>query len=158
METNDVLLGKGSKQEIAIVGRKGIYKKQTQISQIVQKTPNYTLLVKTIAVFIYKKMLLGGDSKLYVCYFRCNFPHSILLWCHEYKKRHTDCTLPQQTSCEPTQPFQSWILYFRHTRSCAGHRIFLCMKVKMCYKVKKDIEFGHSYSNFCQPGIPGLCL
>lgn len=63
METNDVLLGKGSKQEIAIVGRKGIYKKQTQISQIIQKTPNYTLLVRTIAVFIYKKMLLGGDSK-----------------------------------------------------------------------------------------------
>lgn len=63
METNDVLLGKGSKQEIAIVGRKGIYKKQTQISQIIQKPPNYTLLVKTIAVFIYKKMLLGGDSK-----------------------------------------------------------------------------------------------
>ena len=63
METNVVLLQKGSKQEIAIVGRKGIYKKQTQISQIIQKTPNYTLLVKTIAVFIYKKMLLGGDSK-----------------------------------------------------------------------------------------------
>lgn len=63
METNNVLLGKGSKQEIAIVGRKGIYKKQTQISQIIQKTPSYTLLVKTIAVFIYKKMLLGGDSK-----------------------------------------------------------------------------------------------
>lgn len=65
METNDVLLGKGSKQEIAIVGRKGIYKKQTQISQIIQKTPNYnyTLLVRTIVGFIYKKMLLGGDSK-----------------------------------------------------------------------------------------------
>lgn len=63
METNNVLLGKGSKQEIAIVGRKGIYKKQTQISQIIQKVPSYTLLVKTIAVFIYKKMLLGGDSK-----------------------------------------------------------------------------------------------
>lgn len=63
METNDVLLGKDSKQEIAIVGRKEIYKKQTQISQIIQKNPNYTLLVKTIAVFIYKKMLLGGDSK-----------------------------------------------------------------------------------------------
>lgn len=63
METNDVLLGKGSKEEIAIVSRKGIYKKQTQISQIIQKPPNYTLLVKTIAVFIYKKMLLGGDSK-----------------------------------------------------------------------------------------------
>lgn len=63
METNDVLLGKGSKQEIAIVGRKGIHKKQTQISQIIQKPPNYTLLVKTIAVLIYKKMLLGGDSK-----------------------------------------------------------------------------------------------
>jgi len=35
METNDVLLGKGSKQEIAIVGRKRIYLKQTQISQII---------------------------------------------------------------------------------------------------------------------------
>lgn len=59
----NVVLGKDSKQEIAIVGRKGIYKKKTQISQIIQRTPNYTLLVKTIAVFIYKKMLLGGDSK-----------------------------------------------------------------------------------------------
>lgn len=59
----NVVLGKGSKQEIAIVGRKGIYKKKTQISQIIQRTPDYTLLVKTIAVFIYKKMLLGGDSK-----------------------------------------------------------------------------------------------
>lgn len=59
----NVVLGKGSKQEIAVVGRKGIYKKKTQISQIIQRTPDYTLLVKTIAVFIYKKMLLGGDSK-----------------------------------------------------------------------------------------------
>lgn len=59
----NVVLGKGSKQEIAIVGRKGIYKKKTQISQIIQRTPDYTLLVKTIAVFIYKKTLLGGDSK-----------------------------------------------------------------------------------------------
>lgn len=63
METHDGLLGKHSKQEIAIVDKKGIYKKQTQISQIIQKTPNYTLLVKTIAFLIYKKMLLGGDSK-----------------------------------------------------------------------------------------------
>lgn len=47
----NVVLGKDSKQEIAVVGRKGIYKKKTQISQIVQRTPNYTLLVKNDCSF-----------------------------------------------------------------------------------------------------------
>lgn len=56
-------LGKDSDLEVALVGKKKSYKKQAQKSQITHKNPNYTLLVKTIAVFIYKKMLLGGDSK-----------------------------------------------------------------------------------------------
>lgn len=37
MKAHDSLLGKHSKEEIAIVDKKEIYKKQTQISQIIQK-------------------------------------------------------------------------------------------------------------------------
>lgn len=72
---------------------KKIYKKKAQKSQIIckekkKKGKSTFCLSKRLRFSSIKRCFWVVTQNLYICCFRCNFPHSVLLWCQEHKKRH----------------------------------------------------------------------